>query len=710
MNISGMLSTLECVRRVTEHPRQSFPILRFFEKNDEACRNPQRQRSSRAARATMAINRRHHTETVAVEAEADPPASPGETNFVIGGNDRGDHPSFDPSAPTTAAADDRRGDPHAHHPRGASPPSSSSPPPRSAVMSPLRSFRRRCAIRHAGSVSNLCSATLGAGALSLPYAVSLTGIAMGAFLLLFSAYITVVSIDAIVDACRRTRLFKYEDVSVRLVGSNAGRALEASLLMFCFGVRAAPFDDSSVATFVSFRHIIFMLFSLFQTAVAYIIAVGDILDQGLRSIPFLWESDGFASVYSRERVMVFFWGLVMFPLSLQRHVEALEKFSPVGVLSIVFLVMAAVAHSVAHGDVLGIDDDAPRRQQSRPTTDVRSLLWPSSFWDVVRAFPIIVFAFSCQVNVCAIFEELPPDEATDVHSSDVAEWRSKQRGMARITRKGIGLCATLYVCIGLFGFLDFGRGTADNVLNNYCVRATHDGLMIAASAFVAVAVVVAFPFNILPARVTLKLLLERFRRRRRCRACTWYGRNPRPDGEYGTPMEVDEAVRSPPASPRNGGEAISNGLDTGVTDLLLENDTLHDRPHLIPHMSMEGLPPEETEELYSADSPPLEHFLLTLLLSGSALIVALLIPGISVVFGLMGGTAASIISFILPGMFLMEAYAGVTGEENARLSKRMHCIGRCFVIGGSLMGVLSTGVTIYGLFSPKDTADACGGV
>ena len=51
------------------------------------------------------------------------------------------------------------------------------------------------------------------------------------------------TIDAIVDACRRTRLFKYEDVSVRLVGSNAGRALEASLLMFCFGVRAAPFDD-----------------------------------------------------------------------------------------------------------------------------------------------------------------------------------------------------------------------------------------------------------------------------------------------------------------------------------------------------------------------------------------------------------------------------------------------------------------------------------
>mmetsp|Transcript_24886 Transcript_24886/g.39213 ORF Transcript_24886/g.39213 Transcript_24886/m.39213 type:complete len:115 (-) Transcript_24886:374-718(-) len=111
-------------------------------------------------------------------------------------------------------------------------------------------------------------------------------------------------------------------------------------------------------------------------------------------------------------------------------------------------------------------------------------------------------------------------------------------------------------------------------------------------------------------------------------------------------------------------------------------------------------------------SPPMEHFLLTLLLSGLALVVALLIPGISVVFGLMGGTAASIISFILPGMFLMEAYAGVTGEENVRSSKQKKLLGQFLVIGGSLIGVLSTGVTVYGLFSPSDGAavdTSCGG-
>jgi len=141
--------------------------------------------------------------------------------------------------------------------------------------------------------------------------------------------------------------------------------------------------------------------------------------------------------------------------------------------------------------------------------------------------------------------------------------------MSGITRKGILLCVTFYICVGLFGFLDFTNTTDDNILNNYCIRKTRDSLMTAASVFVVVAGVVAFPVNILPTQVTLK-----------------------------------------------------------------------------------------------------QHFLLTLLLCGSALIVALRIPGISIVFGLMGGTSASMI------------------------------------------GILSTGTIIHGLFSANDDAplDTCSNI
>jgi hypothetical protein len=276
-----------------------------------------------------------------------------------------------------------------------------------------------CSKLSPGSISNLCSATLGAGALSLPYAISLTGIIVGVLSLLLSAYLTIISINIIIEACVSTQLNKFEDVSKRLVGSSLSFALEASLLVFCFG-----------------------------TAVAYIVAVGDILDQGFHSITSLWEQGStFASLYSRERVMVLFWAVIMLPLSLQTKLKRLEKFSSLGVCSIIFLVIACVIHSIIHGDTLGSGEY--HSQKSTTTTSVPSLLWPKSLAGILQAFPIIIFAFSCQVNVCAIYEELKPSPSS---SGDVSERSSdnvpttlqllqtKQRMMKDITRNGILLC------------------------------------------------------------------------------------------------------------------------------------------------------------------------------------------------------------------------------------------------------------------------------
>lgn len=280
-----------------------------------------------------------------------------------------------------------------------------------------------------GAVSNLCSATLGAGALSLPYAFSLTGLIPGVALLLLSGYLTILSIDVIISSCVHTKLYKYEDVAVRLAGRSAGRALEASLLVFCFG-----------------------------TAVAYIVAIGDIMDQFVRSVLHSTdEDDGMMSMYSREKVMILFWLLVMFPLSLQRHMEGLERFSSIGVLSIIFLVLAAVIHSIEHGEILS-NNNKDSEQDTPTDTDINTMLWPDSFWDIVQAFPIIIFAFSCQVNVCAIFEELGASATTGVHESIAL----KERMMKRITRSGITLCISLYLAIGIFGYLDFAHDTVSS--------------------------------------------------------------------------------------------------------------------------------------------------------------------------------------------------------------------------------------------------------
>jgi amino acid permease len=426
----------------------------------------------------------------------------------------------------------------------------------------------------------------------------------------------------------------------------------------------------------------------------------------------LWELDDdgqigrFASVYSVKRITILFWAVVMFPLSLQRDVSSLERFSPLGVFSIIFLVFAAIVHSISHGDANDKDVDT---QQGALSTDFGSMMLPKSSWDVIRAFPIIIFAFSCQPNVCSIYQELIPADAP-CDASNAFIIKSKQTAMRRITRNGILLCMTLYLGIGLFGYLDFTSNTLDNILNNYCIQKSHDALMIAASVFVAVAVVVAFPFNILPARVTLKLILERWRGMRRCHRCHKFNssvtcgyccsccRMPpvfRPEYSRIASIDLDATSHLIPAQQ-------NDELHADATDALLSDERFGNRPSLVPHLSLEGLSYID-EEVHSTESPPLEHFLLTLFLSGCALIIALLIPGISVVFGLMGGTSASIISFILPGMFMID-----THEYNGP-SRREKVLPLLMVWGGTLIGIVTTYVTIHGLFFPAEGAntDTC---
>jgi amino acid permease len=131
--------------------------------------------------------------------------------------------------------------------------------------------------------------------------------------------------------------------------------------------------------------------------------------------------------------------------------EGLERFSSLGVMSIIFLVVAAVIHSIKHGEILGkTDSDAEETM-----VDIHTMLWPDSFWGIVQAFPIIIFAFSCQVNVCAIFEELHPGDGFGIQASTAI----KEKMMRRITRSGITLCITLYIAIGTFGYLDFAHET-----------------------------------------------------------------------------------------------------------------------------------------------------------------------------------------------------------------------------------------------------------
>ncbi len=205
------------------------------------------------------------------------------------------------------------------------------------------------------------------------------------------------------------------------------------------------------------------------------VAVGDILQSGIIKLGIL------PPVFTRELCMILFASFVMFPLSLFERINSLRFSSLFGILSIFFLVFSATFHSV--NDIVNNPSWEPE------------IKFIGGFTDVVKATPIIMFAFTCQVNVFSIYEEL----------SEASPSR-----MNRVSIGATGTCLLAYALMGVFGYLDFGSSTNANILLNYCVERTRDPMMITAYACIVITIVMAFPLNIFPCRYTVEVVLSRW--------------------------------------------------------------------------------------------------------------------------------------------------------------------------------------------------------
>jgi len=472
-----------------------------------------------------------------------------------------------------------------------------------------------------GPIANLCSATLGAGVLALPFAISSAGIIFGIFLLIIAAASTILSIDMLVESCAKSKQKSYETLTVALFGNAMGWIVEGCILVFCFGV-----------------------------CVAYIVAVGDILEQGVLGS---FQNNQLPSFITREFVMVLFWLFIMFPLSLFQKINALRFASLFGVSSICFLVFAVSFHSIRTLSKLPYDPDLYLPStNSEHSTSTHIKLWPDNFVDAIRACPIILFAFNCQINVPAIFDELKP--VSNSHHSSLAM-------MNKITRGSIRTCFSLYIVMGVLAYLEFGKNTQDNVLKNYCVQLTHDPLMIIAFCGITISVVLAFPLNVFPSRITLDIIVTRF---------------------YDRFFESNADV-------------LTDFDDNSIEALLLEDS------YLTPCY-------EENDVLEPSSSPPeslsrrsqIKHFFLTLIISGCALLVAIVVPDISLVFGLLGGFASSLTGLIMPAAFHLKLRL-----SESRKWKKLGAW--ALILGGALIGTLSTIVTIESIFQTPDKVDVC---
>lgn len=212
----------------------------------------------------------------------------------------------------------------------------------------------------ASSVFNLCASTLGAGVLSLPYAMHQTGLVLGIFAVLMIAVITSFSLMCLIAASRTTGYESYEELSLRLFGPRMLLACQLCILLFGFGI-----------------------------IIAYVMVIGDVAEPLLHLLPG-WMT--------RRLCMVIVWACLMLPLSFFPSLEKFRFVSFVGVLSILYLTLAVLIH---YRESL---------EEPRPPVFLHRFNWGGN---VLVAMSTLMFALTSHIQVPLIYRDMgSPSEVT----------------------------------------------------------------------------------------------------------------------------------------------------------------------------------------------------------------------------------------------------------------------------------------------------------
>lgn len=295
------------------------------------------------------------------------------------------------------------------------------------------------------SLFNLSSATLGAGALAMPAVFRDTGVILGTVLMVVAAFATVFSVRLLTILSERIDGgFTYEALARHLVGPKFSKFV--SLLIVSF---------------------------MFVTSILYVSLIGDNVDVLLTQFPRF----PLQGVTGRRIVTATFGLTLMLPMSLPREINALRFASMLGVVSILFVVVAVIVHALT----------------STPLAQVtRNLTWVSASYAAVQQLPTCVFAFICQPNTFVIYAELRPRTVSH---------------MDHVTSLAMAMCALMYCGVGIAGFAEFGDSARSNILLNFSPWLS-TWYVTAAFAAVTLTLTVAFPLCIMPTRDSILDMMQ----------------------------------------------------------------------------------------------------------------------------------------------------------------------------------------------------------
>ena len=263
-----------------------------------------------------------------------------------------------------------------------------------------------------GGVMNMVNAAVGAGVLAFPFAISVSGIVLGPVLCIVFFMLIAASGRILGTAQLRTGTANYQEIVKVVLGDKMEKCIIMVQLLFLVGA-----------------------------SIAYLQIFGDQLCPLLRATvsgdpdctDLTW-GDGCSSKHligSRPLVITVVTLLVPLPLCFLRTMQAL---APMATISNIFRVWT-VGVVVAQCCSLAADQGWPDIVADIPPAHDTSTIVDSTM--LIQAVPLICFSYMAHPTYPLVFKELKG---------------ATLKKMDRLTVTAFGLCASVYIVIGFFGY------------------------------------------------------------------------------------------------------------------------------------------------------------------------------------------------------------------------------------------------------------------
>ena len=248
--------------------------------------------------------------------------------------------------------------------------------------------------RHGGVFSGytvMAKSLLGSGMLSIAFACSKAGLILGLILLLFAAVVTWISLHVLSKLCLEFNSdnLTFYSMTERIV-PRAKWFLDVAIIVDCVG-----------------------------SAIGFLQMIGKLMTLGISEI-FGW---GPFNQRTMSILIESCFVLLLFPICLMREISDTKVVNLLGLACLFYVSLLPIIFS----DVSSFDPE---------------VLYPKGPWSAISAFPVFVFAFSCQQNLLSV--------VTEMKSPDIKK-------LNMVTLGAIGTGIIFYLPVTILPVLTFGR-------------------------------------------------------------------------------------------------------------------------------------------------------------------------------------------------------------------------------------------------------------